>query len=1099
MKKISSILTLFFLLLSVKTNYSQDTTVTLDPLYDTYVYSGSPTSDYSTRTYMYYYYNGNTYRIFTRYDLSAIPENAIVTSASLKMYCSWVNNGADHPIYIQRNQTDFTGSGYTWNNQPTTITSDQISVPDDDIDNTGWHTFDVKSHVQTMVNYPSNNHGWCMRLQSESGTTRGGRYNTIEYSGTTYDPYLEVTYVMPIEISGYVKHCTNGNSDGEIKALVSKGSGTYDYYEWFKFEDGSTSSLESGSNIANADMGGLAPGLYLLHVEDDLGYKNYRYFLLGEEGDTTTVEMFANHSDTSSMYWEDALLADDNPDNNNSSFLFLMPYSDDNVTYTRWNVSKFKMDFDYLLDIDMAKFYMYGVYSSGTNAHYRSSSSSNKTYVDLITSDWEEDVVTWNIKPSTSNSVRDSIPETNPAGHVLRDDTVDLKPFVDFWQNNPDQNYGFKMEIAEFPPSTWARLLYGSSDHTTAADRPKFVLSFEVKSTITTEWNDTTGLGEIVVNAPNGELPYTYLLSRDSLPPLDSLWHAVKDSIPIDSATFYAGNTNSQTYTYKDILPGRYFVGVYDNNGNLIFNQSAIVSPSLEVFDSTNIDVDGDTLKVKSGSSTAEATMLLSLAEEDDGGIEFEVVSLDGDYQIGFNNMDDSFPTGSSDFEFSADVKSSGKVYFMKTDTIIDSTTVIVGDLLKLTKEDTEVFMYKNSEEVNKTSIETSTQEDWKVEVDLKASASKAYFTLISGLIKKPKLKYSIQNLACLETLGSITISLPNSSYFGWSITSYTIYDENGTAVASGTSSATEHLPAGIYSLSYTYSLGSFGPFTASEEFILSYPVLWQNVSDLTDLNPTLEIYPTTFATEGTANSLNTSEEDKTNWVIFENKLASKIGSLYNLSYNWLKFEDANGDSPISVAVLYFGGGLQSAAVFVYDENGYVSYFFTHNGEEIRMDLIDNAGTIATAKVYDNGVLKETVTSTALGKEKLYLRQYKSSGHIVKLVNARANFCYPKTTSFIAKTKPYTDGSYYSAHLGKLDFQYTGEYNQSDLLYEIKDANGNVVSSGNYSLDVKDGTGILKKNADNRYSIDLSAQAAGFYMLTITNVKGEEHYLRIRN
>jgi hypothetical protein len=90
------------------------------------------------------------------------------------------------------------------------------------------------------------------------------------------------------------------------------------------------------------------------------------------------------------------------------------------------------------------------------------------------------------------------------------------------------------------------------------------------------------------------------------------------------------------------------------------------------------------------------------------------------------------------------------------------------------------------------------------------------------------------------------------------------------------------------------------------------------------------------------------------------------------------------------------------------------------------------------------------------------------------------------------------DGSYYVAIDNKVQFQYTGEYNKSDLQYELTNEEGEVIASGFTIESLLFPLTELKKNADNRYEIDLLSLPSGYYMLTITNVKGEEHFIRIK-
>lgn len=478
-----SFLSLLLLILGFNRLDAQETTVTLSPSLDTYVASEFPTTDNSSldRTYSYYY--GYSYRIFIDFDLSSIPDDAIVTSATLKMYCPWVNNAASHPYYLQRASSDWGGASKTWNNQPSVVTSDQISITHTQTQSIGWHNFDVLSHVQYMVNYPVLNYGWCMRLQSESGTTRGNKYWSQEYVNTSLRPVLEVKYVMPIEISATVTHSGNGLNNGVIDAVqVNYGSGTYSQYEWFNISGGTYTSIESGTNFANIDVDNLVPGAYILTVQDDLGYTGYQYFLVGEEGATTTVEIYANDLTTSQNYNEDAMV-DDYPTYVNTNYGNYGGFYTFNNYYSAigdWrdirSFVKYELDFDPQLDFQAAEYRVFCAID-----HYKSFGNSNQSYVSRITQDWTEELITYNTKPTVTTQNQVTIPETPVVGYYSRDDVIDILDFVKYWQINPNENYGFELALSSYTNSDWVRLFYGSSDWSSSAtERPRLYLQYTV-------------------------------------------------------------------------------------------------------------------------------------------------------------------------------------------------------------------------------------------------------------------------------------------------------------------------------------------------------------------------------------------------------------------------------------------------------------------------------------------------------------------------------------------------------------------------------------------------------------------------------------------
>ncbi|MBI3133511.1 MAG: DNRLRE domain-containing protein [Bacteroidetes bacterium] len=449
---------------------------------DSYVSSGATTSNFdnSGRLYANFTNTGAVIdRTFIKADLSSIPSTAIILSATLNMYAYTVNNGASHPFYLRRVAASWSEAGITWANQPTVISSDQISIPHNAA--TGWHSFNVLSHVQYMVNYPSLNFGWRLSLQNEApGANSGAYYRDSEQTGfTSQRPTLTISYVNPIQISGVVKHCTEGMDDGTIAPSVTGGSGTYNSYTWYRYNMGTVTTIETGTNIANADVSALADGLYMLVVGDNstptvLGYQ---YFLIGEENTITTVEFSNTNNTNSALFNDDAqvqytVATSDGTLTGGSSTYIQTQVSSTSYLYS---LLKYNVNFDPLLSYESANLYLYSV----TNGHTRDAGNTNASQVSRIVGPWIENTVTWNTKPNITATDQVTIPQTTPTGATTRDDVVDLIKFVRYWSTNPTQNYGVRFDINTAQSGT-ARLQYQSYDFTTHAKRPKLVLVYSL-------------------------------------------------------------------------------------------------------------------------------------------------------------------------------------------------------------------------------------------------------------------------------------------------------------------------------------------------------------------------------------------------------------------------------------------------------------------------------------------------------------------------------------------------------------------------------------------------------------------------------------------
>lgn len=461
---------------------------------DAQVLNTSAGTNYGTSTTMQVFWDfvsGGTSKIYRSYiyaDLSTIPATAVVTDAFLKLKASAVTSPNGFALYRIGSSGTWVENTINYTNQPTSIiTSDALtytstSMPS--ITSVGWHNFDIKTHAQLMVTNPSLNKGWRMTVQSESGSTdRGATYVTGE--GAIADQArVEVTWVYPIEIAGTVTHCGEGLDNGSIVPSVTLGSGTYSSYQWYRVVTGGTlTSIESGTNIADAAVSDLSDGLYLLTVVDNKNTRGYQYFLVGEENNTTTVEFSISNNTDAATYNDDALLqltlSGSDGSQNGGAAIYTQTQVDGSVNI--YSLLRYKVVFDSRLTYDFAELQL--KCPSLPSGHYRDVSNTNAGAVYRITQNWNESTVNWSNKPArdASSPTPLSISQTNPNGYVSRNDNINVLSFIEYWKNNPTANHGMMFEI-NTAQSGFARLLYYSSDFSTYASRPKLVLTYSMQN-----------------------------------------------------------------------------------------------------------------------------------------------------------------------------------------------------------------------------------------------------------------------------------------------------------------------------------------------------------------------------------------------------------------------------------------------------------------------------------------------------------------------------------------------------------------------------------------------------------------------------------------
>ena len=255
--------------------------------------AGLAGNNYGNIDFMNVYHDDQTtpiiYRSFIHFNLSSIPQNAIITEAKLLLTPQSVDDTVNFGYYVERVDTTWDEGTITWNNQEGTFSSDRVICDTTDAQTDTTHHIDVKTHVQNMVNYPYNNHGWAIRLDDEnqSGYDYGLSFYSTDHVNASYRPQLEITYVLPIEITSRVTHCTNGNTDGAVDLTVTGGSGNYDKFVLYRVDKktGYTAreettvitSLTSGVDNTSIDGSSLQPGLYRAFITDDLWTANTDY------------------------------------------------------------------------------------------------------------------------------------------------------------------------------------------------------------------------------------------------------------------------------------------------------------------------------------------------------------------------------------------------------------------------------------------------------------------------------------------------------------------------------------------------------------------------------------------------------------------------------------------------------------------------------------------------------------------------------------------------------------------------------------------------------------------------------------------------------
>jgi len=148
-------------------------------------------------------------RSIFEFDLKQVPENAIITSAKLSLFAwdspeyslglHWFSDGSN-ASWLERVTSNWNESTVTWNNQPSTTTTNSVTLPESTSQTQNYLDINVIQLVQDMINDPSSSFGFMLKLQTEDGYRRMN-FCSSDHVNNAYHPKLVITYTLPDIVS----------------------------------------------------------------------------------------------------------------------------------------------------------------------------------------------------------------------------------------------------------------------------------------------------------------------------------------------------------------------------------------------------------------------------------------------------------------------------------------------------------------------------------------------------------------------------------------------------------------------------------------------------------------------------------------------------------------------------------------------------------------------------------------------------------------------------------------------------------------------------------------------------------------------------------
>jgi alpha-tubulin suppressor-like RCC1 family protein/fibronectin type 3 domain-containing protein len=170
---------------------------------DSYLNQQSTSTNYGTATSVSVMSRtGMARRVPVQFDLSGIPANSTINSATLELYATTVSGS--QTLNVHRISGSWLENTVTWANQPSYDSTADSSIAGGTA--AGWKIWDVTSLVQEWIDGTSANYGFLVKCSTETGPTSiSYTFASKENATTANRPILRINYASPVSWDcGYV-------------------------------------------------------------------------------------------------------------------------------------------------------------------------------------------------------------------------------------------------------------------------------------------------------------------------------------------------------------------------------------------------------------------------------------------------------------------------------------------------------------------------------------------------------------------------------------------------------------------------------------------------------------------------------------------------------------------------------------------------------------------------------------------------------------------------------------------------------------------------------------------------------------------------------
>lgn len=1109
---------------------------------DSYVNSGTPAGIYGSLTTLKIQANGSgtaVTRAYLKFDLSSIPANVVITSARLCL----VPNGTENVSPTNATELYLEACNSAWVEKTISyaanvVGNDIFSAVTTSNLVSSVREFQVKDHVQAMIDGRLPNNGWRIRRTSETSALNT-TYESRESAGK--EPTLIIQYYSRAYVSAatIVHTSTLSKTDGSISPTVTGGSGTRTY-AWYD---------ASGTQIATTqDLTGIGKGWYgMKSTGADASDVIYQAFLVGTECENVSVSFNPGPD-----YIDDALLMDRVTGSGTTAVNYGQQnipsrtvFMDEKWNDVTWNNGRALMRFRLWIDpncqVNTADLTL-------TGAAHDPAQITNASELLKVTSDWNETGVANVNAPTSTATGKISIAGIAAGNSNL---TLDIASFFNSWKIKNDANYGMLFQLQSYTANSNTRMQFRSSDNATAANRPQIAFTFTVntcnlsrKGTTTVSYASTNDYADLstTIDPPSWSVsPYHYIISEQPVPDFSEIYRTFKygdpsnpfkDTVFIDSTTFFNMGETALTKPFSGLRPGQYFVSVFDKLGVRIYNQQVSVNPmNYETFSNMSFSALDD--QFTSSAANGKALMYSFMNENSEGAsVSFSLPTNTGETLLGLVNTANDLAVKTDLYH--GFIVSGGSARIV-TAGVVNATSYPVSstDELLITKEGSDLKFYINGS--YKISAALPTTFTYKTGVFAAAAGTIIKYRpirLLSLHLAWNKIN-PIKPGSCLGSFGSVSGSLQTLTFFTYSTTAF-------SAVLTNSSNVSQPLDAGSTAANYSFSNLLPGTYTLTVSFnwvnnstsaitptpvvftttvFVSSKMAWENLVEAADIPASQALFSTSTA-NGHATSVNDviTTSGVNSYIDFGVKLG---GYLYQYFSGFsLMIPVGNGSTsmgffdpsttPVSntippnftgykfyktalspfMFIAYQGGVITNSGTFLASDR----FRFVYNSTNKQGSLYKLMPDGSLGGQMTNSTIQYSTLPASLVKK---LIAYLATNSLNRgLIDVSTNMSCP--TNFIyAKLEKQLKGVKYKVYLNKFYFFYDEEYaSTSSLTYNVYDKNNSIVLNTTTQVLTHTVGTVNREYGDNRYSLDVTSLAAGSYILEVVNEKGEKLYLR---